>query len=56
MVNPFDVSGTVAALHEALMMPEDERKRRCQSLAAAGSAVPPSAWLASQLTALDADS
>ena len=55
MVNPFDVSATVAALHEALMMPEDERKRRCQSLAAAGSAVPPSAWLASQLTALEAD-
>jgi trehalose 6-phosphate synthase len=53
MVNPFDITGTVRALHEALMMPEDERKRRCQSLAAAGSAVPPSAWLASQLTALE---
>ncbi|HEX6930963.1 MAG TPA: trehalose-6-phosphate synthase [Streptosporangiaceae bacterium] len=53
MVNPFDISGTVRALHEGLMMPDDERKRRCQSLAAAGSAVPPSAWLASQLTALE---
>ncbi|MDR2986211.1 MAG: trehalose-6-phosphate synthase [Nocardiopsaceae bacterium] len=53
LVNPFDISATVQALHEALMMPEEERKRRCQSLAAAGNAVPPSAWLASQLTALD---
>jgi trehalose 6-phosphate synthase len=54
IVNPFDITATVRALHEALMMPEDERKRRCQSLAAAGSAVPPSVWLAGQLAALDA--
>jgi len=54
VVNPFDIGGTVRALHEALMMPDDERKLRSQSLAAAGSAVPPSAWLASQLAALDA--
>jgi len=53
LVNPFDISGTVQALHEALMMPDDERKLRSQSLAAAGSAVPPSAWLASQLAALE---
>ena len=54
LVNPFDINATVQALHEALVMPETERKRRCESLAAAGSAVPPSAWLASQLSALDA--
>jgi trehalose 6-phosphate synthase len=54
LVNPFDISGTVQALHEALMMSDDERKLRSQSLAAAGSAVPPSAWLAGQLAALDA--
>ena len=53
LVNPFDINATVQALHEALVMPETERKRRCESLAAAGSAVPPSAWLASQLSALD---
>src|SRR5262249_967784 len=53
LVNPFDVSGTAAALHEALIMPEEERARRCRSLAAAGSAFPPAAWLASQLAALD---
>ncbi|HEX9063644.1 MAG TPA: trehalose-6-phosphate synthase [Streptosporangiaceae bacterium] len=53
MVNPFDVSGTAAALHEALMMPMAERARRCQALAAAGAAEPPSKWLAGQLSALD---
>jgi trehalose 6-phosphate synthase len=54
MVNPFDVSGTAAALHDALIMPDSERTSRCQSLAAAASAVPPSAWFADQLAALDA--
>ena len=54
LVNPFDINATVQALHEALVMPEQERQRRCQSLAAAGGAVPPSAWLASQLAALQA--
>ncbi len=53
MVNPFDVSGTAAALHEALVMSDAERVRRCRLLAAAASAVPPSAWFASQLAALD---
>ena len=53
MVNPFDVAATAAALHEALIMPDSERKRRCQSLAAKAGAVPPTAWFASQLAALD---
>jgi trehalose 6-phosphate synthase len=53
MINPFDVSATAAALHEALTMSHDERMRRCRSLAAAAGAVPPSAWFASQLSALD---
>jgi trehalose 6-phosphate synthase len=53
LVNPFDVSGTAAALHQALVMPADERARRCRSLAAAGAAFPPAAWLASQLSALE---
>jgi trehalose 6-phosphate synthase len=53
LVNPFDVSGTAAALHDALMMSDKERIRRCRSLAAAGGAVPPAAWLASQVGALD---
>ncbi len=54
MVNPFDVAQTAAAMHEALLMSDEERMRRCQSLAAAAGAVPPSAWFASQLAALDA--
>jgi trehalose 6-phosphate synthase len=53
LVNPFDISGTAAALHEALIMPAEERARRCRSLAAAASAFPPAAWLASQVAALD---
>ncbi|HEX9031756.1 MAG TPA: trehalose-6-phosphate synthase [Streptosporangiaceae bacterium] len=55
MVNPFDVAGTAEALHEALIMDEDERMRRCRSLAAAGGAVTPADWFASQLAALDGD-
>jgi trehalose 6-phosphate synthase len=53
MINPFDVSGTAQALHEALLMPDSERKRRARSLALAASAVPPSTWFADQLDALD---
>ncbi|MDA8318538.1 MAG: trehalose-6-phosphate synthase, partial [Actinomycetota bacterium] len=53
VINPFDVTATAEALHQALTMPDDERIRRCRSLARAGSAVPPSAWFASQLAALD---
>ena len=54
MVNPFDVAATAAALYEALIMSDSERKRRCQSLVAKAGAVPPTAWFASQLAALDA--
>ena len=54
MVNPFDVAATAAALHEALIMPDSERKRRCQALVEKAGAVPPTAWFASQLAALDA--
>ncbi|HXS64767.1 MAG TPA: trehalose-6-phosphate synthase [Streptosporangiaceae bacterium] len=56
MINPFDVAETATALDEALMMSEEERIARCRSLAAAASAVPPSAWFASQLAALDGQS
>jgi trehalose 6-phosphate synthase len=55
LVNPFDVAGTAVALHEALAMPEAERTSRCRSLARAAGAVPPAAWLADQLDALDHD-
>ena len=53
LVNPYDVSGTAQALHEALDMPAAERQRRCGMLAKAGSAVSPHDWFADQLSALD---
>jgi trehalose 6-phosphate synthase len=53
MVNPFDVTQTMQALHRALMMSEAERASRCSALAAAASALPPARWLAEQLSALD---
>ena len=53
MINPFDVSGTARALHEALIMTEAERRRRAASLARAASALPPARWFADQLAALE---
>ena len=52
LVNPFDVSGTAAALHEALSMPLEQRRARCARLAAAATRLPPRKWLAAQLDAL----
>jgi trehalose 6-phosphate synthase len=52
VVNPFDVSQTAEALHQALLMPPDERAERCKRLAAAATALPPQRWLADQLAAL----
>jgi trehalose 6-phosphate synthase len=52
LVNPYDVSGTAAALHEALMMPQDERVKRCARLRDAAVALPPRRWFADQLAAL----
>ncbi|MCW2943973.1 MAG: hypothetical protein JWR24_690 [Actinoallomurus sp.] len=52
LVNPFDVSQTAEALHQALLMPRDERAERCERLAAAATALPPQRWLADQLAAL----
>jgi trehalose 6-phosphate synthase len=53
LVNPFDVSATAHALHEALLMPATERLARCAALAQAGGALPPSAWFQAQLDGLD---
>jgi trehalose 6-phosphate synthase len=53
LVNPFDVSETANALHEALTMPDTERIARCHALAAAGSALPPTEWFQAQLDGLD---
>jgi trehalose 6-phosphate synthase len=53
MINPYDITGTAQALHEALMMTDTERKRRCAGLAEAAAALPPAQWFADQLAALD---
>lgn len=53
MVNPYDVSGTAEAMHEALSMPGGERARRCRGLVEAATALTPQRWFADQLAALD---
>jgi trehalose 6-phosphate synthase len=53
LVNPYDVSETAAALHQALAMPEAERRRRTEALAATAAASPPARWLGDQLASLD---
>jgi trehalose 6-phosphate synthase len=53
LVNPYDVTGTAEALHEALIMEDSERRRRAAALAQAASALPPGKWFADQLGALD---
>jgi trehalose 6-phosphate synthase len=52
VVNPYDVSGTAAAMHEALTMPADERQQASQRLAKQATALPPGAWMRAQLDAL----
>ncbi|MEU8775095.1 trehalose-6-phosphate synthase [Streptomyces sp. NPDC048606] len=51
-VNPYDVSRTARALHEALTMPAPERAERTKRLAAAATALPPATWFEAQLAAL----
>ncbi len=51
-VNPYDVVGTAAALHEALSMTPEERAERSKRLAAAATALPPAKWFLDQLHAL----
>ena len=53
LVNPYDVTGTAEALHEALVMEDSERRRRAAALAREATALPPARWFADQLSALD---
>lgn len=53
VVNPFDVSATARALHEALLLDDGERRARSDRLSAVASALPPQQWFADQLDALD---
>ncbi|MFI9625039.1 trehalose-6-phosphate synthase [Streptomyces sp. NPDC052042] len=52
VVNPYDVSATARALHEALTMADGERAERTRRLAAAAVALPPQQWFLDQLRAL----
>ncbi|HSA48756.1 MAG TPA: trehalose-6-phosphate synthase [Yinghuangia sp.] len=52
VVNPFDVSATTEALHEALSMDESERVERTKRLAAAATALSPQQWFLDQLDGL----
>ncbi|MEU9604989.1 trehalose-6-phosphate synthase [Streptomyces sp. NPDC048057] len=51
-VNPYDVTGTADALHEALSLPTAERAARTARLAAAATALPPRQWFLDQVEAL----
>jgi trehalose 6-phosphate synthase len=53
LVNPYDVSQTAEALHQALLMPSDERAERTRRLARVATSLPPQQWFADQLAALD---
>jgi trehalose 6-phosphate synthase len=52
LVNPYDVTETADALHQALVMPEAERQRRTAGLAAVAAAAAPARWLGDQLASL----
>jgi len=52
LVNPYDVTETAQALHDALGMPDSERLRRCAQLATASAAAPPQEWFADQVSEL----
>ncbi|MGH3189539.1 MAG: alpha,alpha-trehalose-phosphate synthase (UDP-forming) [Streptosporangiaceae bacterium] len=52
IVNPYDITETAAALHQALLMPDAERQRRGAALAATAASWPPARWLGDQLASL----
>ena len=52
-VNPFDVWGQAEALHEALTLPEDERRRRLDAIRAHVRAHDVRAWIDGLLADLD---
>ena len=52
-VNPFDVEGQAEAIHEALSLEVDERRRRLEAIRAHVREHDVSEWLDLQLAALD---
>ena len=53
LVNPYDVTETAAALHQALAMPAAERQHRSAALAATAAAAQPARWLGDQIASLE---
>jgi trehalose 6-phosphate synthase len=53
-VPPFDIAGTAAVLHRALVMAPAERAERAATLRRLAESRTPAHWLADQLTAADA--
>lgn len=52
LVNPFDITATAAALHEALSMEPAERDARAARMRTAAVHLPPSEWFGAQLDVL----
>jgi trehalose 6-phosphate synthase len=52
-VNPFDIYGQAQAIHEALTMAPEERRRRLDALQAHVRSNDLAAWIAAQLDDLD---
>jgi trehalose 6-phosphate synthase len=52
-VNPFDVTGQAEAIHEALELPAEERRRRLRGIRAHVRENDLAAWIAAQLTDFD---
>ncbi|MET9794592.1 alpha,alpha-trehalose-phosphate synthase (UDP-forming) [Nocardiopsis alba] len=52
LVDPYDTLDTAEALHTALTMPEEERRKRRERLAEAAVALPPRRWFEDQLRSL----
>jgi len=55
LINPFDVTGTAAAIRIALEMPEVEREIRAARLRAASEGTSPQEWFRAQIAAVSVD-
>ena len=53
VVNPFDVSATAQALHDALTTPVEQRRPGAERMRAAAVRLPPAQWFQAQLDALE---
>jgi trehalose-6-phosphate synthase len=52
-VNPFDVAGQAQAIHEALTMANEERRRRLEAIRAHVREHDVTGWIEEQLSDLD---